>query len=127
MSAVIINGITEELKESVVQLLPCKIDFNGESQVESFFNVNLRSDEGKLRNSFRGRPLNGQDIELKDCIGVVFQVTPKNEENTELNPVSRFEKIRYWNWDSEPSKNDAFIKALDYFEIADILSQPVTE
>lgn len=36
--------------------------------------------------------------------------------------VNRFKDITYWNWDKIPSKNDPFIKAFDWIDIAEAVS-----
>lgn len=36
--------------------------------------------------------------------------------------VNKFKEITYWNWDKTPSRNDPFVKALDWIDIAEAVS-----
>ncbi|KAG5896067.1 hypothetical protein JTB14_006856, partial [Gonioctena quinquepunctata] len=86
---------------------------------------------GTLKASFRGYPLQGKKIELPDeYVGLVLHesVRPETEKDErKFYIVNKFADITYWNWERKPSKHDAFIKALDWIDIADELHRPVTE
>lgn len=61
----------------------------------------------------------------KDYVGVVLHenirpVTDKEERRVYL--IHKFNSFRYWNWDKVPSKNDVFLKALDWIDIAEAVS-----
>lgn len=85
----------------------------------------------QLKASFRGYPLLGKVISLpKDYKGLVLQETinPSNEDkDRNIYTTHAFNKLIYWNWDKQPSQNDAFIAALDWIDIAEAVSTFVSQ
>lgn len=79
-----------------------------------------------LKTSFRGYPLYGKEVEVpKQYKGVTFYGHNKLEvDKTEQNmyATATFSKFTYWNYDKMPTKNDTFIAALDWIDIAETVS-----
>lgn len=57
--------------ENGVNLLPCKISFDGAANVEGYFSSIVAKDDVNLTASFRGRTLRGKTVDLSsgDCVG----------------------------------------------------------
>lgn len=81
---------------------------------------NLLSD---LKSSFRGYPLQGKKISVpKGYTGMTFFEYKKpetDEAERNIYATGSFTEFTYWNYDKIPSKNDAFISALDWIDIAE--------
>ena len=79
-----------------------------------------------LKSSFRGFPLQGKKIPVpKGYTGVTFYEYKKPEtEGAERNiyATGTFTEFTYWNYDKLPSKNDPFMSALDWIDIAEAVS-----
>ena len=59
--------------------------------------------------------------------GVVYveRKRPLNDETDRvLQPKSTFDSFTYWNYDKNPSRNDAFTQALQWLEISSVLHSP---
>ncbi|XP_067006958.1 ribonuclease H2 subunit C isoform X1 [Anabrus simplex] len=82
-----------------------------------------------VKASFRGYPLHGQIITLPhNYQGIVLKEMKKPlTEDAERNfhTTHIFRSLTYWNWDLQPSRNDAFISALDWIDVAEALHAPV--
>ncbi|XP_044735385.1 uncharacterized protein LOC123297694 [Chrysoperla carnea] len=118
------------LSECNIQIVPCKIDFNGKTSIDKHLNNYIMKEENDiLSTSFRGYPLRGKQIQLgEDITGVVFERS-LDESNNEvhLHPIKIFKEFKYWNWGKDPNHNDDIQKALEYFEISEALHKPITE
>jgi len=65
--------------------------------------------------SFRGRPLNGEQISIpSDYIGVLTNSSKVH---------STFDKLTYFNLDCKPTKNDCIVRSLDYLSLAKVLHE----
>lgn len=55
--------------------------------------------------------------------GVIVRENEKLSENSErvLKFIGKFDKFMYWNYDKNPSENDAYKKAMHWQKIADDL------
>ncbi|XP_027238125.1 uncharacterized protein [Penaeus vannamei] len=116
-----------------VQFVPCKIEHDGEAEVEKFFNTYVREEkndeEGKeekvLKGTLRGYPLSGCVIDVpKGYTGIVLKETRptlNSEESRTMRVISQFKQFTYWNWDREPSRGDKYQQAMDWAEIADVI------
>nr|CAD7576491.1 unnamed protein product [Timema californicum] len=75
-----------------------------------------------LKASFRGYPLEGKVITLPSGYkGIVVQETLKRQvEGAERNVhlTHTFKSLTFWNWDRTPSRNDPFIAAFDWIDLA---------
>nr|CAD7261531.1 unnamed protein product [Timema shepardi] len=75
-----------------------------------------------LKASFRGYPLEGKVITLPTGYkGIVVQETLKRQvEGAERNVhlTHTFKSLTFWNWDRTPSRNDPFIAAFDWIDLA---------
>lgn len=75
--------------------------------------------------SFRGYPLNGHIVNLPEGYkGLILKETAKPVSGNErtFHVTHTFQNITYWNWDKIPSKDDAFLSALDWVDIAEAVS-----
>nr|CAD7457502.1 unnamed protein product [Timema tahoe] len=83
---------------------------------------------GILKASFRGYPLEGKVITLPSGYkGIVVQESLKRQvEGVERNVhlTHTFKSLTFWNWDRTPSRNDAFIAAFDWIDLANALHSP---
>ncbi|CAG2054926.1 unnamed protein product [Timema podura] len=81
-----------------------------------------------LKASFRGYPLEGKVITLPSGYkGIVVQESLKRQvEGVERNVhlTHTFKSLTFWNWDRTPSRNDAFIAAFDWIDLANALHSP---
>lgn len=73
-------------------------------------------------NAIRGYPLKGCKFKvLNNFTGVIFQETqrPLSDDINRIFKVSNvFNNFTYWNYDKNPSKNDALQKASDWIDIS---------
>lgn len=76
-----------------------------------------------LQTSFRGYPLEGTTVVVPEGYkGITFfEYKKPDAEGVERNLHSTgiFTQFTYWNYDKIPSKNDAFVAALDWIDIAE--------
>lgn len=74
----------------------------------------------------RGYPLSGCVIDVpKGYTGIVLKETRptlNSEESRTMRVISQFKQFTYWNWDREPSRGDKYQQAMDWAEIADVVS-----
>ncbi|XP_014233717.1 ribonuclease H2 subunit C [Trichogramma pretiosum] len=113
-------------EEPVLHSIPCKIHTDDTANVETYFKPYIQNTEGdNLKSSFRGHPLEGKKIPVpKGYMGVTFFEYKKPEtDDAERNiyATGRFSEFTYWNYDKVPTKNDPFISALDWIDIAEAL------
>ncbi|XP_075214138.1 ribonuclease H2 subunit C [Lycorma delicatula] len=121
------------LKENAIHYFPCKINFEGSANVSRYF-TNLITKNGDENNgltaSFRGYPLNGCIVSLPEGYkGLILKETVKPVSGTErtFHVTHTFQSLTYWNWDKIPSKDDAFLSALDWTDIAEAIHSPVQD
>ncbi|XP_011067536.1 PREDICTED: ribonuclease H2 subunit C isoform X2 [Acromyrmex echinatior] len=105
--------------ESELHFMPCKIHGDEAANVSSFFKPYIRKLDEEWKKitvpaGFRG---------------MMFMENKKTEtENKDRNLycTGTFSQLMYWNYDKIPSKNDAFVAALDWVDIAKVLHSPET-
>ncbi|XP_016994606.2 ribonuclease H2 subunit C [Drosophila takahashii] len=122
-------------KQLDLHYLPAKIDGDGEANVEQYFNNYTREasefGQGILTNALRGYPLMGEQLKVPEGYrGVVLQETEKpisEASDRQLRLTGVFEEFTYWNYDKVPSNGDAYRQALLQAEVAQALSQPISE
>lgn len=79
-----------------------------------------------LKASFRGYPLFGKEIQLpENYYGIILKETNSicSLEQKNLYGTQMFDKFTYWNWDSKPTEDDKIITAMDWFDIAEVVSK----
>ncbi|ENN78342.1 hypothetical protein D910_05313, partial [Dendroctonus ponderosae] len=118
------NNIEANLKNSKVQSVPFRIHADCDAPIKSYFEPYVKTnDQEVLTASFRGYPLRGKNIEVpQGYVGVVLHESIKpstDKDERKFYVVNRFKEMTYWNWDKIPSKNDPFIKAFDWIDIAE--------
>lgn len=108
-----------------VHFLPCKIMYNGKADVKSFFASSLMpsaTDPGVLENGFRGRPLNGINIQFgEDRTGLILNDSDDKKHSIE----GKFDSVYSWQLD-EPKLSlitEPFNKTMtDWFSASYIVS-----
>ncbi|KAL1518195.1 hypothetical protein ABEB36_001856 [Hypothenemus hampei] len=127
------NNILTNSSNSTVQSVPFKIDADCDAPVRKYFQPFVQKTENNvLTASFRGYPLKGTKIQLPEGYqGMVLHESLKPDfeklQDRHFFVVNKFEELTFWNWDKIPSKNDVFLKALDWIDIAEALHRPGTE
>ncbi|TPX44389.1 hypothetical protein SeMB42_g04338 [Synchytrium endobioticum] len=120
-----------------LHLLPCRIDHNGEAQVDKYFIITPdtylsshsdgpKVDETVYESAFRGRKLRGRRLYMPEQYeGVVFE---EQASATDLNSnriwkaSSSFDSMMVWNHDDIPSvSSEGAMMALSWAEVADVL------
>ncbi|CAF4913006.1 unnamed protein product [Pieris macdunnoughi] len=114
--------------EQRVHYIPCKIDEDGPANVDKYFEPYVvENDEKDLTATYRGHPLDGVKISVPEGyrgIIVTEAKRPLNEDaERKFQVAGGFSDITYWNWDKKPSKNDNIVKAMDWIDIAEIVSK----
>lgn len=80
-----------------------------------------------LKNSLRGRPLDGCRMQLPDKYQAIVWQEPKvvldhDGSKRTFKPKGIFTEFTYWNYDKEPSDNDALKQALVWNDLANVVS-----
>jgi hypothetical protein len=102
---------------SIVYSMPFSIDIPSTmtSDIKRHFTDSIQINNNKLEASFRGRPLNGEHIDIpNDYIGVLTNSS---------KPVSSFDKLTYFNLDCSTSKNDCIARSIEWLSLAKILHE----
>ncbi|KAH0985142.1 hypothetical protein GBA52_012319 [Prunus armeniaca] len=139
------NGESEEEEEQVadlsgqVHLLPCSIKYSGPSSVSHYFKTKptgIESEGLKTQEAnFRGRKLQGASIPIpngysgfvlgKKSLGKRKANTSEGNSNCwEMN--AKYKSITYWNHDSLPSQDDAFLRCFHWLSVAKSMHEPAT-
>lgn len=112
-------------KDSTVHYLPCKIDYNGSTEISSYFMVNEEAD-GSLSAQFRGRGLQGEVLELSKIKGdtegtkmnVRGLIVAHSSDNPQLMEIEgQFDKMHVWQHDRKPELQEVSMY-LDHMDIA---------
>ena len=78
--------------------------------------------EAKLR----GHPLNGEKMSVpKGYTGVVLreaQMSVAAEGSQVMKGLALFDNFTYWNWDRQPSCSDKYQQAMNWLEVANVVS-----
>lgn len=90
--------------------------------VQEDCNNQEEEEEPTLAASFRGRPLQGRQLKLPH--NLKGHLVGREATKKTIEP-KQFDKFTYWNWDQLPTKDDAVVKALAWFEIAKAIHDPV--
>lgn len=143
--------LIEHSAESTIHYLPCSIDFDGSSEISSYFMVSENANRpGYLQSHFRGRELHGIKYDLSELNGkaaenekgIMAIEGTENEENVdkevmnvkglcvskaasgqkELEVIGHFNSIHLWQHDIQPDVNE-FKKHHEWLEIANTLHQ----
>ncbi|CAG9807791.1 unnamed protein product [Chironomus riparius] len=110
----------EELK---VHYVPAAVNNNGVIKIDEYFNNYTIEENGVSINALR--------IENKvpeNMQGLIFRENEKlqiDDAERLLKLNGKFEKFMYWNYDKNPSENDAFRKAFHYLKLAEELHSEV--
>ncbi|XP_063700931.1 uncharacterized protein LOC134831198 [Culicoides brevitarsis] len=120
-------------KELKIHYIPAKIDGNGKAEVSKYFEnytEHLGSSE-ILSNAFRGFPLKGCDFKLPEGkVGVIFRdkdSLKSEDSDRSLKFAGTFNNFTYWNYDTNPSENDALRKTMTALSVMEAVHQPVLD
>lgn len=123
-----------------VHQLPCCIKYDGPSPVSHYFkpkSTGIEVDGLKIEEAyFRGRKLQGTTIPLpqgysgfvigKKSLGKRKAPDQSEEISNSWEMNAKFQSITFWNHDSLPSHDDAFVRSFHWLSVAQALHQPVT-
>lgn len=77
-------------------------------------------------NALRGYPLKGIEVKLPDNLrGIVLRENEKLQidgAERDLKFGGKFDKFTYWNYDKNPSENDAYKKAMHWLKVSEAVS-----
>ncbi|XP_037944780.1 uncharacterized protein LOC119680381 [Teleopsis dalmanni] len=136
-SYLFIMSITIELNKKQldqklkIHYFPAKIDGEGETNADDYFNNYTKHEHGCLSNALRGFPLQGEVSTVPDNFkAVVLQETNKpldEDADRKLRITGCFEDFTYWNYDKIPTKADPYKQVLHILDISSELSKPISE
>lgn len=124
-----LNNSKITIADDCIQYIPATIEGNGTANVEKYFNqfTVKDTDSAVYKNSFRGHPLNGGKFDVPEHYkGIVF--TERNKKPLSSTTARNFDSIHgfnsftFWNWDETLSKNDALKQAVQWTDIANVVS-----
>ncbi|KAK9133951.1 hypothetical protein Scep_013479 [Stephania cephalantha] len=127
---------------SQIHQLPCCIKHNGPCAVSQYFKPNKAGVEVEGLDVeeafFRGRKLEGLRVPVPDGYEGYVLGKKKNQrgkrkdsdscddDSNSWETCASFRNITYWNHDSFPSQNDAFLRCFHWFSVAEALHKPVS-
>uniref|UniRef100_A0A336LYF9 CSON008015 protein n=1 Tax=Culicoides sonorensis TaxID=179676 RepID=A0A336LYF9_CULSO len=125
-----------DVKEPRIHYIPAKIDGDGKADVSNYFDnyTEKLTSSGSTEifsNAFRGFPLKGCDFKLPEGkIGVIFresqELIPDNVDR-ELKFAGTFKNFTYWNYDVNPSDNDALRKTVNALSVMEAVHKKVVD
>lgn len=107
---------------------------DGQADVSNYFENYTEKVAGSaeiLTNSFRGFPLKGCEFQLPEGkIGAIFRekqsLTSENSDRP-LKFAGTFKNFTYWNYDINPSDNDALRKTISALSVMEAVHQKVLD
>ena len=117
LAQVIIPSATADAPLSVVHSLPINTEFNGQSQIKSFF-LQSKDSNGNSTAYFRGRELKGKSVSLPAGLtGVVLR-----KDSSSFVSADVFNEITLWEHDVPPDVSENRLnELLEFTEIANCL------
>ena len=85
------------------------------SDIKRHFTDSIEEKNDELHASFRGRPLNGQHLNIPD--DYIGMLTNENQ------PIEQFDQITYFNLDCSTSIKDSFARSIQWLSLAKILHE----
>merc|ERR1711928_220180 len=131
MSMKLKSVISEDDGGVTLHSVAAQIDFNGEANVKQYFQINptTKSEAGKIKTTFRGRPLRGKKVDIPaPYTGFVANKkrdTFSDQQEQTLYVEKTFSSFTCWNLETPPTANDVMVKVCDWMEIADVIHAPV--
>lgn len=116
---------------STIHYLPCKINYNGPTDVNNYFQITKTNDKQiqqhgshnhqnyELKSTFRGRELIGKEVILPaNIIGIhAVQHPPREKNEMTWEVVGGYDKITMWQHDIAPDLS-TLNHAIEWFDIA---------
>lgn len=117
---------------STIHYLPCKINYNGPTDVNNYFQIIKTNDKqiqqqhgshnhqnNELKSAFRGRELIGKEVILPaNIIGIhAIQHPPLEKYEMTWEVVGSYDKITIWQHDIAPDLS-TLNHAIEWFDIA---------
>lgn len=117
------SSSTSSSSSSTVHVLPCSIDYDGVSQVTSYFMVQKDTKDDLLHSKFRGRDLVGKEVVVPETMKVFHSVVPvsKGGNKNSLEIVEEVQRFNIWQHDSPPDMSN-IQECMDWMEIANAVS-----
>lgn len=124
-----------------VHLLPCQVQHTGYAPVKEYFgtaeshtayvgdkDLPVADSKNKVA-TFRGRLLNGTEVDLPDgTVGAILSTTGHQKDDKELWEVeSSFKTFTHWNFDRPTLPTDTPQRWMEWFEIAKAVHEPVSD
>ncbi|XP_076912090.1 uncharacterized protein C12B10.15c-like isoform X2 [Bidens hawaiensis] len=119
-----------------IHQVPCCIKYDGPSPVKHYFKpkpTGISLDGLTVKEAhFRGRKLQGTTRTLPNGYSGKKKFAKRKASDTTGGTTAcwqtkaRFQNITLWNHDNLPSKEDAFLRAFHWFDVAKALHKPVT-
>jgi len=121
---------TSSSSMTTVHYLPCKINYNGPTDVNNYFQITKTNDKYlqhgsnnhqnyELKSTFRGRELIGKEVILPaNIIGIhAIQHPPREKYEMTWEVVGSYDKITMWQHDIAPDLS-TLNHAIEWFDIA---------
>ena len=102
-----------------IHYLPCSIDFDGPSQISSYFKVEANS-PNQWTSAFRGHELKGVTVHLPSNMHG-YLLSRADPQERLVHVTEKFEDFVHWDHDTRPEEN-AFLDQLEWLEIAQSVS-----
>ncbi|XP_028156805.1 ribonuclease H2 subunit C [Ostrinia furnacalis] len=120
------NTDNKDLFEQRAHYVPCKIDEDGQANVNKYFEPYVtKNDDGDLTATFRGHKLDGTNMELPKGYRAIVVTEAKKplaeEADRRFQVAGGFKELVYWNWDKKPSKNDNLTRAMEWIDISEAI------
>merc|ERR1712150_76357 len=122
-----------QAKEESCHFIPCEIQFDGNANIDNFFLTTVskkESNEKEFQSTFRGRPLEGEEIQVPSGYRGLIVNEPHaratEDENRQMVVTHTFDKFIHWNLDKQPSEDDPVQRAFQWMDISEAIHRPIT-
>lgn len=112
-----------------VHFIPARLNKDSAADVDKYFDQFTEAQSSDiLTNALRGRPMIGAKMDIPEgWVGAVYSERKRpltDDVERVFHQKTTFDSLTYWNYDKNPSRNDAFTQALQWLEISDVLHAP---
>lgn len=133
MTTILRSSLEENSTHSTIHSIPVEIHFDGDANVKQYFDkrATLEGEGGDLKSTFRGRPLNGKDVEIpsgyKGVIVSKKKIAASDQQDQTLHIEKTFDKFTYWNLETPPTSCDTYLRSLDWLQVAHVIHDPLVD